>query len=176
MGTGQKQRQPYREPHGGGADKGLPERDPAAHGPDAVGPQQQIEHHHGHHAVDDRLFPQDGQKEGKAHKAVVPKDHGEAHGPPAAWVLPAKAEQGHGRAEQGGQGIDRREFQQEPDHAVGALDGEGVDDDAGGDHVEDPGGHLGDPVGIQLPQLGQDKAHPHEEKQRDHLSGHQSKI
>ena len=54
--------------------------------------------------------------------------------------------------------------------------GQRVDDHAGGDHVEQHVGHLGQAGGGDLPPLSEEKAHAHKQEKGKYLACHQEEI
>jgi hypothetical protein len=67
------------------------------------------------------------------------------------------------------------------DHAAGQLGRdlrpeEGLDDDAGGRHIEDEGGHLPCPAGFQPARFRRQPAGTHQNKQDGDLFGHQDRV
>ena len=141
-----------------------------------MGPLAEVEGHNDHHREDDGLFPQHGLDEWQAHEAGIGVDHAEAEG--HRHILTLAAEEG----DDGGAGheiVDR--VDEEHDAHVRQEGGiprhlEGVNDDAGDDHIEQQVGHLVQARTGEGPPPHQNKAHRHHQKQRGHLAGNHQQI
>ena len=174
----EKEHQSHGQTHSARVEQGLPEGEPfpPAHEDDPVGPLGEIKGDGGHHGEDGGAGPQHRLKQGDAHKAVVGVYGAEPEHRPG--ILRAGAEQqGEGGTEYHIVSGGKEEHEQHvPHQGLVGLHLQGVDDDAGDDNVQQQEGQLPQCVGGEAAQLGEDKAHPHQQKEGDHLPRHHHQI